>query len=337
VASINSTTLSGKQQLLNQLNGISPWLSAPALKAMYDRYDLFSDQERYQLLAANPDELWSLDLMNYLESSTHAIAEAYLNSLKTTPLTATARTELESELSYYQSAFFNSIHGAVRLLLNDSLLDYTTLRDWLGRKGTLEGALDIAATWLSQDNFSAWQSHVGGIAQQLNLTSDQRGDLDRYIQMGETIEAAKNQGRTVDKLNSTELSTILAIANHNDRYVSRLAKNVLEVFYGYSFPPPYGEEGGEGQRQVKARPTDTAEKNTLRATVTERQVNIPTDTEAGGRAMVCDMTGRIVFTGDFAPGTRQISLSGHNFTPGIYFFRIIINNADSKTGSFVVN
>jgi hypothetical protein len=340
VAGINGASLQSKSQLVSQLNSITPWLSDLALRAIYDRHDIFTDEERYQWLVSNPDELWRADLMDYFTSSPNAIATPYLNALQTNPLATTARSTLESELGHNRSVMFKSVHGAASLLLHpisSEAVDFSALRTWLARKGTLEGAIEIASTWLAEGNLSAWQNHVAGIGQQIALTQEQEGDLGRYVQMVQAIAAVWADGRGMGELNASERGTILSVAEHNERYVSRLAKNILEAFYGYSFSSEYTGDDIESRTVTRILKSANVEKE-HRVVVSGDQVivRISSEMENGGRLLVFDVAGRSVLADDIPAGSNQVVIHGQRLPQGMYFFQLIGDKSGENSGAFIV-
>jgi hypothetical protein len=68
-----------------------------------------------------------------------------------------------------------------------------------------------------------------------DLTSEEAEDLDLYIDLSDLMIDVIDSDRSEATLDSNEIELLEDIAYSNDRMVAGIAKNILEVFYGYDF------------------------------------------------------------------------------------------------------
>ena len=241
LSTVQTAHANGADALKNTLLGLSPYLSETVLSAAFHRFDIFSNQSRYELLLANPDVLKSGAFMALVSGSDHPLSEAQLQALRDAIYTSTARTNAEAALSELNQLKSATIRQAVHILQSDSIAHYAALRTWWGRNNGFESSLLIADSYLAEQNKSAWQQQVNTMSSSA-LTTEQATDLANYSTLQGILFAAALEGRYHNDLNVGEVGMVEAIAMANNRHVSRTAKNLLEWYYGYTF------SGSEAQR-----------------------------------------------------------------------------------------
>lgn len=127
-------------------------------------------------------------------------------------------------------------NAALLVIQNDTLaIDWDLTRDWLDRKNSFSSDIEIATTFLSEDDESSFHSFVSTIPGRRSLTADDITDYELFVDLTSLLLDAKAEERADSELDSLEVESLEDIAEDNDRMVAGMAKGILETFYGYTF------------------------------------------------------------------------------------------------------
>lgn len=135
-------------------------LSTQTSRTGFLRSDILSTQQRYNLLYTNPDVLKSGDFMQLVYASSQPLSTSQIQSLQQARYTSTARTTEEAALDQAGSLKNDAITQGLAILLADTITDYAALREWWGYRNSFESGLDIADSYLAQQNTAVWQQTV---------------------------------------------------------------------------------------------------------------------------------------------------------------------------------
>ena len=120
------------------------------------------------------------------------------------------------------------------------------LMRWLERLPKLESIIYTLRLKIETNDFEDIES-LRNEAYQLNLDSEELTDFEEYLNLFEVLLAAKNEGRNLDKLNTTEIEFLQNIALGGQKYSRAKAQNVLSAFYDQNFDQNYYSVRGPGK------------------------------------------------------------------------------------------
>lgn len=344
LANVQVANAAGAAQLKNTLLGLSPYLSETVLAAAFNRSDIFSTENRHDLLWANPDVLKSGDFMAAVYGSGQPLSAAQLQSLEQARYTTTARTDAEAAIGDLHQQKSAIVRQVVHILYSDSVSQYPTLRTWWSRNNGFESNLLIADSYLAEQNTASWQQQVNAMSSG-SLTTEQATDLTNYTAFRQIMLTAAAEGRHDDDLNAAEVAQVEAIALANNRYVSQTAKNLLTWFYGYSFG------GGEAERPSEEEEAATAgvsEKAAAGQAVLFRVYPNPADREVvferdgkptGGEEYtlsIFDAFGQRVALRSISGSQIRLPVGTEGLRSGLYYYSLNNGSVNRQTGKFIV-
>ncbi|HLF62241.1 MAG TPA: T9SS type A sorting domain-containing protein [Saprospiraceae bacterium] len=117
------------------------------------------------------------------------------------------------------------------------------MRSWLTLRNSFEADLGIADTYLAEEDFTEFENFLEDVPVNRDLNTEQEEDFDLYGRLAEVIIAAIEDDRSEALLGQDEIDSLEVIAYANDRRIARVAKNILEAFYGYEFDDTYENRG----------------------------------------------------------------------------------------------
>ena len=343
LASTQGATSTSATNLYNNLSTISPYVSETVLTAAFNRGDILSTQQRYNLLLANPDVLKSGSFMQMVRSSTQPFSDVQLQSLDQTRYsTTTARTNEEAELSTIGTLVASTITQGISIIQADSVINYTALREWWGYRNNFEANLDIADSYLAEQNTAGWQLKITNMGNGL-LTPEQSTDLTNYVSYRQLTLNASLAGRDAAHLSTSEIAQVQTIALANNRYVSQLAKNLLETFYGYHFDLYTElEDRNENLNMGKNLSTNDGEQlvrvfpNPAGQEIAFEWIDTATPLAAELNVTITDTYGRYVRTFPMNDRILHIQPLLEHMTPGLYFYTLKSGTHLIQNGKLII-
>ena len=249
VADINNATPSDMWNLRAQLLGLSPFVSGEVLTTAADRYDVFTDPVLFEILAANPDELKKDTIICYLENKDHPLPGYMTDLLRQIALGFTTRTALLSQMAQYHHNYSIAAGDIVRSCLNDSLLDHTELRTWLGNMGDIASDRMIVASYLHEGD-SVHAFALANILPELyGLHGDALADHTDYLRLIDLYQTLNREGRNVFELSDSEIAMVNGIASTGTGTSKTMADAILmersdENISSFDCPTMPGNDGG---------------------------------------------------------------------------------------------
>jgi hypothetical protein len=241
---ISSSTSDETMTLRNELLGDSPHLSKEVLEAAADKTNVLPDPILFEILAANPDELRSDELMNYLQSKTNPLPDYMIEMLSEIAADTTHKTTLELALSKYKTASSRSAHSLIRNILQDTVLDLTNLRNWLDNQHSITTDYQIIDSWLQEKNTSSALALLNLIPQLYTLDSIGIVEYNYYKNLKIWQADLINQNIDICDLDSTQIAFVQNIATNSQDLAGLQASNLLDFAYGVKYincpPSPDG-------------------------------------------------------------------------------------------------
>ena len=148
-------------------------------------------------------------------------------------------------------------------------------------------------------------------------------------------------GRSAANLNTAELTNVESIALANNRYVSRLAKNLLEEFYGYTFGGNLAPESAERSQPDARETSQNAGISPLRVYPNPADQEITFEWMTGqpdkdAVLTISDAYGQYSHTFVINSPVLRIQPPAERMRPGLYYYTLKNKNAVLQNGKFIV-
>jgi len=219
-------------ELRADLLGKSPHLSKQILMEASDRTDVLPNSVLLDILAANPDELKKADLMEYLENKEEPLPDYMIDILQELSHGSTYKTVLINQMSRYKRQYMKAANNILNSLLNDEQQNPEAIRNWLDNIGGVNTDLQIAQSFIQEDNFIDAVALLELIPDLYDLQGD---ELNKYLDDKSVLLLQmdlKQSSRTLKDLNATELAQLESWAINDNGKARAFARHTLETYYG---------------------------------------------------------------------------------------------------------
>ncbi len=228
VADIENATSSDMWRLRSQLLGASPYLSQTVLMTVAEHNDVFPASVLMEILSANPEELKEDTLINYLQAN-ELLPDYAISILQQVATGTSYRTVMQQQMAEYRHEYTEAAYDIIRSILNDSIVNYTALRGWLGNLEDINADRAIIATYMEEgDSISAF-TLAGLLPQLYELEGDDLTDHFNYVQLLTLYQNLKQSERSVFEMTETEMMLVEDIANNGYGVSKSMAEAILEV------------------------------------------------------------------------------------------------------------
>lgn len=215
-----------------QLLGLSPYLSGRVLKTTIDRDDVFPKSVLFEILAANPEELKNNSIINYLQDMEHPMPDYMVEILLQIANGASSRSVIESQMAKYKHAYTLAAGDIVRSLLNDTEVNLTELRVWLGNMNDINADHDIISIYMEEGNFTDAMALANMLPSLYGLTGNDLLDHYDYIRLLTLYQTLEQDGRTTFQLTSTEKELVEDVVDNGYGTAAIMAQSIMESVYG---------------------------------------------------------------------------------------------------------
>jgi len=222
-------------ELRAELLGKSPHLSKEVLMAAADKTDVLPESILFEILSANPDELRKEELISHLENKDQPLPAYMISILRQLAGGITYKTILQQDMARYFAGKSQAAYMLIRSCLNDTVSDNAYLRTWLNNLDNLNADMQIVASYLAEDNYTAAQTMLDLIPATRNLEGDALTGYNDYKSMMEMQMAWQQQGRSIFELDSLEVDILVDFAENTSGKAAMMARGILEYAYGHHF------------------------------------------------------------------------------------------------------
>ncbi len=329
-------------ELRAELLGKSPHLSMDVLKAVADKTEVLPESVIFEIMAANPDELKKEELIEYLEDKKNPLPDYMIDILKQVAMGTTYKTVLHRQMAHYNKLTTRAAHDIIRSILNDSIVDYAELRNWLDNVGGKRADEQIIATYMQEGNTADAMALANMMPALYGFEGDELTEHNYYTEILNLQITLKNEGRTIFDFDSTELNNLVSIADNSSGTAGTQAKGILEFAYGYHYcncidadTSGYKSSGSinfDAFNQVfgpkiEVRPNPASEWTSFNYTLP--------DNEAEGIIKISDVTGKVFETFIVSGQQGQKVWDTRKVKKGVYLYTFTVNGL-SKSGKIVI-
>lgn len=341
---VTTSTTNETAALRLELLGKSPYLSEEVLKTAADKTNVLPEAILFEILMANPDALYSNDLMQYLEDKSSPLPQWMLDILEATRGQITMRTLLESAMGYYGSTRSEKIKNIITLYENtDSLFNEQEIRGWYALYNDYQADYSVVESFVREGNYSAADDYLGTISTSHTLKEWQVADLDNYTQFMDFYIGMLQGGKHENQLDSGEVEQLRQIADLSDEYTGSMrARNILNFFYNYDYwiEPTLPTATPKNMSITTPANTDWKEHIDVYPVPATDWVSFSYQMKPGMKDGVLELintTGTSVYQSKITvpSGVHVVDVS--RLASGIYSYRISGNGGTVFSGTIVVN
>lgn len=120
--------------------------------------------------------------------------------------------------------------------MDDSSVNYNDLRTWFDMMDGYHKEISIAESYMTQHVYSSATSHLSVKGSGSTYSMADRNDINEYLNLLNIQISIYNDKRNEWNLTSSEYTAIEIIANSIHSIASAKAQDILEYYYGVSFP-----------------------------------------------------------------------------------------------------
>ncbi len=322
----------------------SPHLTTEVLKATADKTDVFPDNVIFEIMAANPDELRKGELIQYCAEKENPLPEYMLTVLRQVLETGfTYKTILTGNMANYNQVKTRVAYDIIRSILNDTVTDVAELRTLLGRLGGKRADEQVIASYMEEENYSQALSLADALPQTYDYDENELIEHGYYVDMLNLMSTLKQQGRTVGELDSTEVSSLVYIAENTNGTASAQAKGILEYAYGYHFCDCINSDSTGYKSSGSLNPENHEQAYGISLTVSPNPATdwvafdySLNDDYASASIKITDITGKPVTVIPVSGRLGQKIWNTRKVSPGVYFYNFNASGVN-KSGKIVIN
>lgn len=330
--------------LRSQLLGDSPHLSFEVLKEAADKTDVFTESALFDILAANPDELKKDTLISYLENKEEPLPDYMITLLQQLANGITYKTALQKQMAGYKHTYTRAAHDMIRSILNDSMMDYSELRNWSDNIGGITSDRQIISSYLAQGNFTDAFTLANLLPDLYGLTGNDSIEHLYYMDMLNFYQTLNQQGRNTFQLDSTEKASITSISNNSNGVAGKQARSILEAVYNEYCHTCSNVDGSSGYKadnivnpnllgesfglDISVKPNPAKEWAAFEYSLIEE--------ENSGEIVITNTSGKVIEMLHLAANKGQVLWDTRKLPASIYVFTIKCSGY-SKSGKLVIS
>ena len=330
-------------QLRSQLLGYSPHLSMEVLKAAADKTDVFPESVVFDIMAANPDELKKDELIKFLEDKESPLPNYMIDSLRQVSKAITYKTILQQQMAKYNRNKIRAAYDIIRSNLNDTITDFTELRNWLNNVGGIRTDEQIIASYIQQGNYTDALSLANRLPELYDMEDEDLTEHNYYMNILNLHFNLQQQDRNILELDSTEVAGLIPIAENSNGTAGVQARSILEYGYGYHFYICPNLNGTAAYKSSSINIEKSAKANGIKFTVrpnparewTIFDYQLPDDISKGVIKII-DVYGKLIETIAISGNQGQRIWDTRNIKQGVYFYTLNVSGFN-KSGKIVIS
>jgi len=330
-------------ELRTELLGKSPHLSMEVLKAAADKTDVLPESIIFEIMAANPDELKKGELINYLEDKENPLPAYMIDILRQVSTGTTYKTVLHRQMAHYNRLKTRAAHDIVRSILNDEVMDYTELRNWLDNVGGVRADEQIISSYLEEGNYSDALALANLMPGLYGFEGDELTEHNYYTDMLNLQISLEQQGRNIFELESNEINNLVNIADNSGGTAGTQAKGILEFAYAYHYcdcidadASGYKSSNGFNKNafEIMYGAEVAVEPNPAKDWAAFNYTLPGSETE--GVIKITDVSGKLVTTLTITGKKGQKVWDTRKIKQGVYFYILNVNGT-TQSGKIVIS
>ncbi|MFT4666690.1 MAG: hypothetical protein ACI9VN_002292 [Patescibacteria group bacterium] len=339
--------------LKTDLLSFSPHLSTSALIATLSRSDILNNDDLFDILIQNPDELRKGFVAEYTGPNTSTSPAIFFpaGSLAALEVAAqqdfTVRSETEALISGRKAAMTGIADKVIRSIMADyANFDADLYRDWLSKKQSFESELAIIESVVGGTTPSKAIILLDDLEQNENLNNVDQQVFDAFRDIIEIELLLMTGNKTWYDLDSTEINELELIADSDNGIATAKAKGILSFFYDYYFEfsvedlESLIQQGASGYSESPHEDSNSDQVQSIRVypTPARDQVTIQLESPLIHNSLltISNLKGEVMKVSPLLEGGLQFQISTKELPVGIFYYQVVIDG-ENKTGKIVIS
>lgn len=231
---LESANLSNAASIFNTINLHSPNVSSQVIRAVWLHSELFSGENRYQLILSNPVVLIESSILSLINELSSGITPTMVENLNNTLIPSSGtRYNLVMQLKekHYELDKLNRSMANYHSTNTPSNLDHTL--KWLERSNSSVSLMEAALIALNNVFSASLTSYLNQLnAMQINSNSSAtQYEINQFLQFINTLIPIYQSGRFEGNLTQTEQTSLLNFATAGNSWAHVLARGILAFYY----------------------------------------------------------------------------------------------------------
>lgn len=228
---VQNANSSNSSEVYASLSNLSPNISSSLMIVFWQRIDIFTVEQRIQLLQNNLALIENSDFRKFFLDNSSDISPITITSILGSTLPESSRLSLERSLRQKQVELNWVISTAIQDLYNVEIEDLNPVLVWYDRIGSLDAKMDKAMYQLHSFDFSNLQITLTQIQGLNGLDSYEVLERIKFINLMTILSTAYINNRFEGSLNEPELQSLNSIAISGNTRSAQFAINILKFYY----------------------------------------------------------------------------------------------------------
>ncbi len=231
--SIESAQAADMWALREQLLGHSPHLSLNVLKKTIDRKDILPPTAIFDILKANPDELKTDTLFNYIKAQGNILPDYMLAILRNVANGVTYKTALIKQMRQAKGDYTRICRRIINSIIADEMGTEAQLRAWLDNMHSIAADRQIVASFMREGNYTDALALANMLPDLYNMNANVYQAHQAYIELLEKYKDIALSGRSLFELTAEEKGWFEQHAQDYEGTISGdMAQSTLRGVYG---------------------------------------------------------------------------------------------------------
>lgn len=345
ISTVENGNSSNSSEIYMSLSNLSPNMSSSLMIAFWQRTDIFTVEQRIQLLQNNLALIENSDFRKFFLDNSSDISPITITSiLESTPLES-SRIILERLKRQKQLELNWVISIAIQDLYNVEVEDLNAVLVWYDRIGSLDAKMDKAMYQLHALDFSNLQITMTQIQGLNGLDSFEILDKNDFINLMTLLISAYNNNRYEGNLNESELENLNGIANSGNTRSAQFAVNILKFYYDIDPQENQPLVGSNIQSPAIGEnvmvesikfPNFISQIISIYPNPASDRILIKCKNGIEFKVSIYDIVGNLHYVSKNALGNNSLNISTQGWKKGLYFVRVETNNSFVETNKLIL-
>jgi hypothetical protein len=294
-------------------------------------------QTLMQILLANPSSCREPKFLKKLKQNYATIfSDNDLQTLRNAPLSMSNRFRLENGINIHSSQRAEAAKILVHHYLVHSDVRKQELRRWLENLGSRHAQYSLAETFIAESESNRYAAQLRNLSRDLAYSASYTQENEDYVELYGIKSQILKSGRSLRKLNPSEIERIRRIANNTKGDAAVQANTILCIAIGECkqleisrLPTSLGVVPNTNQNSERFRNTTAYESIFVHPNPTSGSLSINFEIQKAfteGSMSLMDLTGKVVLQQKIDKNQKQIVWQTDNIERGLYFVLLRIDN-----------
>lgn len=233
---IVNDTYSDEDELLIELQNLSPNLSEKVILKLIDENKFISNQSLLYLIASNPDIAYNEVILKKLSEKINPFDEWMLDFLRDAGTYTTDRTLIEKRFASIQYEREAKIWEIIRSKVHDSIENVEELNSWLNLIGTPNAKFILMDNYISSGNYVEAENTLNSFIKE-DLDESEQLELELTREWINFVKSTLSENKNMHQLEESEIDFLRSFCTDDkvNGRVKTIAQNIVNSYYPESY------------------------------------------------------------------------------------------------------